>query len=77
MNFAQQEIYPTRRVDPVTYNPDSAYFRIDSLMALSPERRSQIRMYTGHFPFAVASMLGGEFEILTIVRHPSTERSLV
>jgi hypothetical protein len=71
-NFDQDEVYPCARLDPDRY---FAKFRIDYLTGLSPERRTQIRVYTGHFPFVAAQLLGMELVTLTILRDP-VERTI-
>jgi hypothetical protein len=65
-NFQRDEVYPWTRFDPD--NVDSV--RIDYLTALPQERRERIRVYTGHFPFVAAELLGVELVTLTILRDP-------
>jgi hypothetical protein len=43
---------------------------IEYLLSLPPERRASIRVFTGHFPFAVTEMMGIDFVRLTILRDP-------
>jgi hypothetical protein len=70
-NFQRDEVYPWTRFDPD--NVDSV--RIDYLTALPQERRERIRVYTGHFPFVAAELLGIELVTLTILRDP-VERTI-
>ena len=39
-------------------------------MALTPERRSDVRIYTGHFPFMVRDLLDPGLVTLTVLREP-------
>jgi hypothetical protein len=64
-NFAPGEVYPVPDVDDVM---DA--WRIDYLLSLPPERRAGFRAFTGHFPFVVPQLLGGDFRTLSVLRHP-------
>jgi hypothetical protein len=48
---------------------------IDYLTGLPPERRARIKVYTGHFPFVAAELVGGDLITLTVLRHP-VERTI-
>lgn len=69
-NFRQEEIYPDPRVDPVADVTQSAYWRLDYLLSLPPERRASIRIYAGHFPFVASELVGGDLVTLAILREP-------
>jgi hypothetical protein len=71
-NFDREEVYPFRGLDP---DMRSANFRLDYLIGLPPERRAQIRVFTGHFPFVAVELLGMELTTITILRDP-VERTL-
>jgi hypothetical protein len=66
-NFERDEVYPYEPFDRDMY---AANYRIDYLTRLSRERRTRIRVYTGHFPFVAAELLGGELVTFTILRDP-------
>ena len=66
-NFERVEVYPLRRLDP---DMRRANYRLDYLTALSAERRAQIRVFTGHFPFVAVELLGMELTTITILRDP-------
>jgi hypothetical protein len=70
-NFPPEAIYPAsgQKMDRL-----SAYFTTDGLRSLTPEQRQKIRVYTGHFPFAVSQLVEADV-VLTILRHP-VERTL-
>jgi hypothetical protein len=71
-NFDRDEVYPDRQSDP---DMNAANMRIDYLTGLPPERRGRIRVYTGHFPFVAAQLVGADLVTLTILRDP-VERTI-
>ena len=71
-NFERAEVYP---YDPHDGDMEVANVRIDHLLAVSEERRRQIRVYTGHFPYVAVELLGVDATTLTIVRDP-VERTI-
>ena len=73
-NFAPGEVYPSA-VDKQEPGDLLPYVSISRLLAVSPERRQAIRMYTGHFPFVACELMGIELRTLTLLRDP-VERSL-
>jgi hypothetical protein len=70
-NFPADVVYPgpTRGGER-----QRAYYMIDQLRRLSPERRRSIRVYAGHFPFVAAELVGADVT-LAILRDP-IERTL-
>jgi len=68
--FPAEEIYPARGIDWRSPSDVEAYINIPRLLALAPERRSQIRVYTGHFPFMVRDLLDPGLATLTVLREP-------
>jgi Sulfotransferase family len=70
-NFPPEAVYPGPQRGP---ERRLAYYMIDELRGISPERRRLIRAYTGHFPF-VASQLMAADTVLAILRDP-VERTL-
>ena len=76
--YGLDEIYPYRAVDlqfddghlDVTRHQSVPY-----LLALSEERRRSIRVFTGHFPYAVREMLGMDLQAATVLRDP-VERTI-
>jgi hypothetical protein len=71
-NFERADVYPVRSLDP---DMRAANYDLGYLTSLRPERRAQIRVFTGHFPFVAVELLGMELTTLTILRHP-VERTL-
>jgi hypothetical protein len=71
-NFDRGEVYPFAELDPEEQLPR---FNIHYLTALSPERRAQIRLFMGHFPFVASQLLGMELQTITILRDP-VERTI-
>jgi len=66
-NFGPGEVYP----DPAfETNMFVANTRIEYLRNLAPERKVQIRAYTGHFPFLCVDLLGIPLVTLTLLREP-------
>jgi hypothetical protein len=71
-NFERDEVYPYKQFDP---DMQIANIGINYLTGLPPERRARIRVYTGHFPFVAAELVGLELVTLTILRDP-VERTI-
>jgi Sulfotransferase family len=69
-NFKAGEVYPVPNRDDM----DRAWL-VDYLLDLSPERRAQTRVYTGHFPFVASQLLGVDPVTMTIMRDP-VERTI-
>jgi len=66
-NFGPGEVYP----DPAyETNMFVANTRIEYLRNLSPERKAQVRAYTGHFPFLGVEILELPLVTLTLLREP-------
>jgi hypothetical protein len=68
--FPAEAVYPSRAVDWIGADDFDAYIRIPRLLALPPERRAQVRAYTGHFPFYVVDALDPSLTTLTVLREP-------
>jgi len=73
--FPDEAIYPCRTIDYIEPNDVDAYVKIPRLLSVAPERRAEIRVYSGHFPFYVVDALGTQSEgpdltTLTILREP-------
>jgi hypothetical protein len=71
-NFGDDRIdppRPTRMPDTTTTSNRVGYDSLDRLRALTPERRAQVRVYMGHFPF-VATELVEHDVTLTLLRNP-------
>jgi hypothetical protein len=71
-NYAPDQFYPLKQFEPDMHR---ANVRLDYLTSLPPHRRHRIRVFTGHFPFVAAELMGGGFITLTILRDP-VERTL-
>jgi hypothetical protein len=68
--FPAEAVYPCPAIDWVGPRDFEAYINIPRLLALAPERRAEIRMYTGHFPYYVAEELDPGLTTLTVLREP-------
>jgi hypothetical protein len=66
-NFPADRRYPDDTVDDDLL---MAKLSIPTLLSLPPERRERIAIYTGHFPFFVASMVGRPVRTLALLRDP-------
>jgi hypothetical protein len=65
-NFPPETVYPgpARGVER-----QRAYYMIDELRRISPERRRSLGVYTGHFPFVVSELVGADLT-LAMLRNP-------
>ena len=68
--FADAEIYPSGSIDRSSATDVEPYASIPRLLALPAERRAQVRIYTGHFPYMVCRQLGTDLNTLTLLRDP-------
>jgi hypothetical protein len=68
--FPPESIYPNRDLDWIGPHDFDAYVNIPRLLAVTPERRSGIQMYTGHFPFMVCDLVDPGLTTLTVLRDP-------
>jgi hypothetical protein len=68
--FAPKEIYPSQGIDARDSADIAAYGSLKRLLALSPERRAEIRVFTGHFPYVASELLNLDLVRLTILREP-------
>jgi len=68
--FAPEAIYPCRTIDWVSEHDYDAYINIPRLLALTPARRAEIRVYTGHFPYTVCDQVAPGITTLSILREP-------
>ena len=66
-NYRPDEVYPGPERGEQRRR---AYYMIDELRALSPERRSTIKAYVGHFPFVASTLLETDPVTFTILREP-------
>jgi serine acetyltransferase len=68
--FPAEQVYPSPGLDRGDHTDIAAYVSISRMLRLSPERRREIRMYTGHFPFIASELLGVDLVTLTLLRDP-------
>lgn len=66
-NFGGDELFPDPAA-PAGKRRDQ-YWQIAEVRALDPDRIGRVRMFHGHFPFLVASMVGAD-TTLTLLRDP-------
>jgi hypothetical protein len=73
--FPAEAIYPTRGIDWTSPTDVDAYINIPRLLSISDDRRAQVQIYTGHFPFMVCDLIDPEPVALTVLREP-VERTI-
>ena len=69
-NFAPVEVYPNEALDRRTPTDVEPYASVDDLERLTPPRRAEIRVYTGHLPFVARELMGPDVVTLTLLRDP-------
>ena len=71
-NFAVSEQYPAACVAPDAdlIRRMEAYINVPTIVADVNALEGQLRVVRGHVPYAVRSLLVGEYEVLTILRDP-------
>jgi len=73
--FQPHEVYPARGFDRRDDTDIAGYVSISRLLRLSPDRRAEILIYTGHFPFVASQLLNEDLATLTMLRDP-VERTI-
>jgi hypothetical protein len=68
--FPAEQVYPNKTLDRRYPTDIAPYTSIEHLLEISPERRADIRVYAGHFPYMACEMMGIDFVKLTLLRHP-------
>jgi Sulfotransferase family len=68
--FGSDHVYPHGVESQAKSDIRTNYFNANALMSLSEEQRAEIRMYAGHFPYAIYEMLGIDAVTITILRDP-------
>ena len=68
--FPAEAIYPARDLDWTSPADVDAYINIPRLLAVPAERRAQIRVFTGHFPYMVCDQLDPALVTMTVLRDP-------
>jgi hypothetical protein len=72
------ELYPDRTEDMAADASTRIAFRHMTLKALEKipeERRRRIRVFVGHFPYLAKQVIGGELDVITVLRDP-VERTI-
>jgi hypothetical protein len=69
-NFAPTEVYPHEALDRRAPTDVEPYANVDDLERLTPERRAEICVYTGHLPFVARELIGPDVVTLTLLRDP-------
>jgi hypothetical protein len=69
-NFAPTEVYPHEVLDRRAPTDVEPYASVDDLERLTPQRRAEIRVYTGHLPFVARELIGPDVVTLTLLRDP-------
>jgi Sulfotransferase family len=73
--FSEESIYPAKGHDWESPADLERYTDIPRVLGLSAERRSQIRVYTGHFPYMVRELIDPRLVAVTLLRDP-VERTI-
>jgi len=70
--FHGAEIYPCAGIDRDGFNDAALYVyaSVRHLLALPPERRAAIRLYSGHFPYVASQLIEDDVSTLTLLRDP-------
>jgi hypothetical protein len=68
--FPAEAMYPARTRDWIGEHDYDVYINIPRLLALPPERRAEICVYTGHFPYYVTELIDPNLATLTVLREP-------
>jgi serine O-acetyltransferase len=69
-NFAPQEIYPSNGTDARDNLDVASYVSLRRLLDITPQRRAEVRIFTGHFPFVASELLDLDLVRLTLLRNP-------
>jgi hypothetical protein len=69
-HFSEEAIYPTNSEKSIYTS-----FSVDLLKERFAERGAEIEVATGHLPLGAADLLGEDFTVFTVLRHP-LERTL-
>jgi hypothetical protein len=68
--FPPDELYPSRGLDWELLTDVEPYISVPRLLAVPDDRRDQVRMYTGHFPYMAAALVAPDLRTLTLLREP-------
>ena len=68
--FRAEQFYPSRGYDWQADTDLEPYISVPRLLAVPKERREQIRMYAGHFPYFAAELLEPGLRTITLLREP-------
>lgn len=66
-NVGERSVYPNALVDD---DVETANYSIERLAALRDERRSDVRVYAGHFPWAAVGLIDPRPVTMTLLRDP-------
>jgi serine O-acetyltransferase len=69
-NFAPEQIYPSNGFDARDNGDVASYVSLRRLLDLTPERRADIRIFTGHFPYVASELIDLDLVRLTLLRRP-------
>jgi hypothetical protein len=67
------EAYPDRELDRLVVDGklnQADNLSVANMLALPPDRRRRIRLYSGHYPYAAVEQLGEDVATLAILREP-------
>lgn len=68
-NFPPPQMEPEMAFGKGGSERPPTYGRVDLLMDMAPERRRELRLVAGHFPYAVVDLVQPDV-VFTILRHP-------
>src|SRR3979409_1986805 len=69
-HFDNSAVFPCQGIDARDMTDVAVYASVRRLLRTSPERRADIRVYTGHFPFIASQILDPDLVTLTLLRDP-------
>jgi len=68
--FLSEEVYPCLGIDVDSVSDVVPYLNVPHLLALPAARRSEIRVYTGHFPYFARDGLDPSLTTFSLLRDP-------
>ena len=75
LNFAEDERHPNPGVAQSFFEGMESYMHVPKLISSVNDSNGRIRMVSAHVPYAVGSLLEGDYETLTVLRDP-VERTI-
>lgn len=68
--FEDREVYPSETIDRRGPTDFASYVAIERLRNVPAERRREVRVYMGHYPYAAIDLIEPEPVVITLLRDP-------